>query len=124
MSSLSNSVIIGFMGKCETENGFQLPVVQSSFFFSVVADDIVNEIFKINAIKTQDAFTFVDFLFRFKADISPILGVGYKADAFHALDYLENWSEEASLNVCDDGISEFIQYNEPTYSPISIKVMN
>ena len=81
MASVSNSNITSFMDICYNKNGFVLPAVHSRFVCSTVTEDMINEILKINSLRTVNAFEitkcFVEFLFRFKTAVSSILGFSF-----------------------------------------------
>ena len=67
MLHVSDRNIKNVMNKCHNENGFVLPAVYSRYVFCAVTKDMINEILRIIAIRTVNAFEitkyFVEFLF-------------------------------------------------------------
>ena len=102
-----------------------LPAVHSRYVCCTVTKDMINEIFRTNAIRTVNAFEitkcFVDFLFRFKTVVCSIIGGSFSVQVFHSFDYMEDWSYIESATIVSDGCVEFVIHQPVTHCCIALK---
>ena len=114
------------MDICLNENGFVLPNVHSHYVCCTVTKDMINEILRINAIRTVNVFEmtkcFVEFLFRFKTAVCPILGGSFSVQVFNSFDYMEDWSYIESPTIVSDGCEEFVIHTTVTHCCITLKI--
>ena len=86
MLHVSDDYITNFMDICHNDNGFVLPAVHSRFVFWTATEHMINDILRINAIRTVNAFEitkcFVEFLFQFKTAVCSILGGSFSVQFF------------------------------------------
>ena len=126
MSHVSYHDITNFMDISYNENGFALPAVHSHYVCCTVTKDMINEILRINAIRTVNAFEitkcFVEFLFRFKTAVCSILGGSFSVQVFHSFDYMENWAYIESATIVSNGCEEFIIHQLVTHCCIAWKI--
>ena len=126
MLHVSDRNIKNVMNKCHNENGFVLPAVYSRYVFCAVTKDMINEILRIIAIRTVNAFEitkyFVEFLFQFKTAVCSILGSSFSVQVFHSFDYMDDWSYIESTTIVSDGCEEFVIHQPVTHSCIALKI--
>ena len=101
--------LTNFMIRCQNRHGFPLPAIYSRFVGQGTDIDTINEILKVSNLNmihgaVNPIKCFLTFLIEFKSDIEKVLGGGYYTDAFHSIDYMEEWSYcEYSFQFCKCG---------------------